>query len=193
MEQDAESETETGLTGQVLVAMPQMEDERFARSVIYIVAHSHNGAMGLVLNRLVEAVSFPSLLEQLGVECTAPDAAPNIHFGGPVETQRGFVLHSADYHQESTVNIRSSICITATVEILRDIADGCGPESSILALGYAGWAPGQLEAEIQRNGWLHVPGDTDLVFHTQIPKMWQTAIAKMGFDPAMLSSQFGHA
>ena len=182
-----------GLTGQVLVAMPQMEDERFARSVVYVVAHSQNGAMGLVLNRLVEAVSFPSLLEQLGVECTAPDAAPNIHFGGPVETQRGFVLHSADYRQESTVNIRSSICITATVEILRDIADGCGPECSILALGYAGWAPGQLEAEIQHNGWLHVPADTDLVFHTQIPKMWQTAIAKLGFDPFMLSTQSGHA
>ncbi len=186
-------DAEVGLTGQVLVAMPQMEDERFARSVVYIVAHSQNGAMGLVLNRLVEAVSFPSLLEQLGVECTALDAAPNIHFGGPVETQRGFVLHSADYRQESTVDIRSSICITATVEILRDIADGCGPECSILALGYAGWAPGQLETEIQRNGWLHVPADTDLVFHTQVPKMWQQAIAKMGFDPSMLSAQSGHA
>jgi len=181
------------LTGQVLVAMPQMEDPRFARSVVYICAHTPDGAMGLVVNKLVDSVTFPDLLEQLNLQVTRPDRGIHVHFGGPVETGRGFVLHSADYVQDATLVIDQNVALTATVDILKAIADGTGPHNSLLALGYAGWAPGQLDAELQENGWLSVPADDEILFGTALESKWERAMAKIGIDFSKLSGNAGHA
>ncbi len=180
------------LTGQLLIAMPGMGDPRFAKSVIYMCAHSGDGAMGLVVNRELESLKFSDLLEQLGVDKGDVGDMP-VHFGGPVETGRGFVLHSADYKQEGTLIVDDSIALTATVDILRAIADGAGPQRRLLALGYAGWAPGQLESEIQANGWLNVPADDEIVFGQKLDDKWRRAIGKLGIDASMLSSEAGRA
>ncbi len=182
-----------GLAGQLLVAMPQMQDPRFARTVIYLCAHTPEGAMGLVVNRLVQSITFPDLLEQLGVEPAIAGSEIRVHFGGPVESGRGFVLHTADYKREGTLPINSSIALTATVDILRDIARGTGPRQRLLALGYAGWGPGQLDAEIQANGWLQVPADEQLVFGRDLDAKWQQALAKLGVEHGRLSGEAGHA
>lgn len=181
------------LTGHVLVAMPQMEDPRFSRSVVYICAHTPDGAMGLVVNKLVESVNFPDLLEQLNLKSDADNDSIHVHFGGPVETGRGFVLHSADYVQDETLVIDDNMALTATVDILKAMADGNGPNSSLLALGYAGWAPGQLDQEIQANGWLSVQADEDLIFSSALETRWELAMAKMGIDFSKLSGAAGHA
>jgi putative transcriptional regulator len=193
MERNEQSPSESTLTGQLLVAMPQMADPRFTRTVIYLCAHSAEGAMGLVVNRLIESLTFPSLLEQLGLEAEDTAADMPIHFGGPVESSRGFVLHSADYLQDSTLVIDDEIALTATIDVLRAIAAGGGPRRRVLALGYAGWAPGQLDAEIQANGWMLVPADFDLVFGIDNDGKWQSALAKIGIDLSLLSSEAGHA
>jgi putative transcriptional regulator len=184
--------TEDTLTGQLLVAMPHMADPRFARSVVYLCAHSGEGAMGLVVNRLIDSLSFESLLEQLGVEATVPADMP-VHFGGPVESSRGFVLHTTDYVQDSTLLIDDEIALTATIDVLKAIAAGEGPKQRVLALGYAGWAAGQLDAEIQANGWLLVPADLDLVFGNGNDTKWTRSLAKIGVDLTLLSSEAGHA
>ena len=184
---------ETSLTGHLLVAMPQMSDPRFTRTVVYLCAHSAEGAMGLVVNRLVESLTFESLMAQLGLESDGTGDAMPIHFGGPVESSRGFVLHSADYVQESTLVIDEDIALTATIDVLKAIAAGEGPRRRVLALGYAGWAPGQLDAEIQANGWLLVPADPDLVFGLDNAAKWERALAKIGIDLSLLSSEAGHA
>ena len=181
------------LTGQLLIAMPAMPDQRFQRSVIYICAHNPDGAMGLVVNRLIDSLTFSSLLSQLGVEAEGGPADMPVHFGGPVESSRGFVLHSSDYLQDSTLVIDDDIALTATIDVLKAIARGAGPRHRVLALGYAGWAPGQLDAEIQANGWLLVPADLDLVFGGENDAKWQRAIAKIGIDLSLLSSEAGHA
>lgn len=181
------------LTGQLLVAMPQMLDPRFAKTVIYICAHTEDGAMGLVVNKLLENISFPDLLEQLDLETKGPGRDIRVHFGGPVETGRGFVLHTTDYVQGATMVVDDRVALTATTDILRDIADGDGPRNSLLALGYAGWGPGQLDTEIQANGWLSVAADDALVFETSPETMWQGALAKIGIDVSMLSGDAGHA
>src|SRR5919106_1442530 len=193
MERIEQSSSESTLTGQLLVAMPQMADPRFTRTVIYLCAHSAEGAMGLVVNRLIESLTFPSLLEQLGLEAEDAAADMPIHFGGPVESSRGFVLHSADYLQDSTLVIDDDIALTATVDVLKAIASGNGPKERVLALGYAGWAAGQLDAEIQANGWLMVPADHELVFGLDNDTKWERAIAKLGVDLSLLSSEAGHA
>jgi putative transcriptional regulator len=185
--------TQSSLAGQLLVAMPQMTDPRFARSVVYLCAHSAEGAMGLVINRLIDSLTFDSLLEQIGVERTATGDSLPIHFGGPVESSRGFVLHTTDYLQDSSLVIEDEIALTATIDVLKAIAQGDGPRRRVLALGYAGWAPGQLDAEIQANGWLLVPADLDLVFGLDNEAKWQRAIAKLGIDLSLLSSEAGHA
>ena len=184
---------ESSLAGQLLVAMPQMADPRFARSVVYLCAHSADGAMGLVINRLIDSLTFDSLLEQIGVERTPADGSLPIHFGGPVESSRGFVLHTTDYLQDSSLVIEDEIALTATVDVLKAIAQGDGPRRRVLALGYAGWAAGQLDAEIQANGWLLVPADPDLVFDPDNEAKWERAIAKIGIDLSLLSSEAGHA
>lgn len=173
--------------------MPQMTDPRFARTVVYICAHTADGAMGLVLNRQIESVTFPDLLRQLKID--APEAGGEIRvmFGGPVETGRGFVLHSSEYKQDSTVMVSGSVGLTATMEILRDIARGTGPQRSVLALGYAGWGPGQLDHEIQDNGWLIAPADDHLLFGHDLDSKWDAALAKIGVSPMLLSGDAGHA
>jgi putative transcriptional regulator len=193
MGQPSSISTETSLTGQLLVAMPNMADPRFSRSVVYLCAHSADGAMGLVVNRLIDSLSFDSLLEQLGVELETLDSEMPVHFGGPVESSRGFVLHSTDYLQDSTLVIDDDIALTATVDVLKAIARGEGPAQRVLALGYAGWAPGQLDAEIQANGWLLVPADHQLVFGLDNQGKWQQAMAKLGIDLSLLSNEAGHA
>lgn len=181
------------LTGQLLIAMPQMADPRFAQTVIYMCAHSEDGAMGLVINRQIESISFPGLLKQLEIEAPSADDQIRVMFGGPVETGRGFILHSPDYVQDSTMLIDEKLGLTATMDILKDMASGSGPRHSLLALGYAGWAPGQLDHEIQANGWLHAPADQDLIFAEDIGSKWDRALASLGISSAMLSGDAGHA
>jgi putative transcriptional regulator len=189
------------LDGQMLIAAPAMQDERFSKSVIYICAHSSEGAMGIVVNQPAANISFPDLLVKLDVIPAAdliqlPGRAGGVKVlkGGPVETERGFVLHSADFFIEnSTLPIDDGICLTATLDILKAIARGSGPASALLALGYAGWAPGQLETEIHTNGWLHCSADSDLIFGTDIEAKYDRALKKIGVSPGMLSSDVGHA
>jgi len=189
------------LDGQMLIAMPTMRDERFARSVIYVCAHSTEGAMGIVVNQPAGNINFPDLLVQLDIIPEAdliqlPSAAGDIRVlkGGPVETGRGFVLHTADFFiEDSTLPIDDGVCLTATLDILKAIAHGNGPVSAVLALGYAGWAAGQLESEIQDNGWLHCAADSDLIFGRDVELKYDRALRKIGIDPRMLSSEAGHA
>jgi putative transcriptional regulator len=188
------------LDGQMLIAMPSMGDERFSRSVIYVCAHSTEGAMGIVVNQPAANISFPDLLVQLDVIPAADviqlptGAGVAVLKGGPVDTQRGFVLHSSDFFIEnSTLPIDDGICLTATLDILKAIARGSGPRNAILALGYAGWAPGQLENEIQHNGWLHCSADPELIFGKDVGGKYTRALKKIGIDLGMLSSEAGHA
>lgn len=185
--------TDGYLTGQLLLAMPAMEDPRFVRAVIYICAHTADGAMGLLINRRCSTISFPGLLEQLEIDIRGTAPHIPIYSGGPVETGRGFVLHSADYVQDSTLVVSETIALTATVDILTAIAESRGPRSSLIALGYAGWGPEQLENEIQRNGWLTAEADEELIFNTEMQMKWPRAMAKIGVDVSMLSSDAGHA
>jgi putative transcriptional regulator len=189
------------LDGQMLIAMPVMEDPRFAHSVIYMCAHSSEGAMGIVVNHPAGTIDFPELLVQLdiiqkGDQIKLPENAGSMKVlkGGPVETGRGFVLHSSDFFiKDATLPIDDGICLTATVDILKAIAKGAGPKHAILALGYAQWAPGQLENEIQENGWLHCPADPELVFGRDSDEKYLRALRKIGIDPGMLSNEAGHA
>jgi putative transcriptional regulator len=182
------------LAGQLLVAMPQMQDPRFARSVVYLCAHSGEaGAMGLVINKLLGSLTMGELFAQLEIEPGRANRSRPVHFGGPVEAGRGFVLHSADYREEASIVVGDNIAVTATLEILRAIGKGGGPSRCLLALGYAGWGPGQLDAEIQGNGWLSVAADQEIVFGGDLDGKWQRAMAKLGIDLSMLSTDAGHA
>jgi len=182
------------LDGQMLIAMPAMGDERFSRAVIYICAHSSEGAMGIIVNQPAPNINFPDLLVQLEVIpenelIKLPPTAGSMKVlkGGPVETGRGFVLHSADFFIEnSTLPIDDGICLTATLDILKAIARGDGPQSAVLALGYAGWAPGQLETEINQNGWLHCAADLELIFGQDTEHKYTKALRKIGIDLGML-------
>lgn len=181
------------LDGHLLVAMPTMGDPRFTRSVVYICAHTADGAMGLVINKLIDSLTFPDLLQQLGIEARGLGQQIRVHFGGPVESARGFVLHSTDYIHDATMVVDDHIALTATVDVLKAMASGTGPSKSLLALGYAGWAPGQLDAEIQANGWLLCPADEDIVFGPDIGHKWNQAIRKIGIEVGKLSTEAGHA
>lgn len=189
------------LDGQFLIAMPSMLDGPFARTVVFICAHSADGAMGITINQPARQITFHDLLVQLdiipeGPEIRLPGPAGNmqVHRGGPVETGRGFVLHSSDYFIESsTLPIDEHISLTATLEILKAIANGSGPESALLALGYAGWSPGQLDDEIRANGWLHCPAMPELIFDTRLDNKYDRALSLLGVHPAQLSSEAGHA
>jgi putative transcriptional regulator len=185
----------------MLIAMPSMRDERFTRTLIYVCAHSSEGAMGIVVNQPAANIKFPDLLVQLEVISASdriqlPPSADAVQVlkGGPVEPSRGFVLHSSDYFIEnSTLPIDDGICLTATLDVLKAIANGDGPGSALLALGYAGWAPGQLENEIQGNGWLHCSADPDLLFGADVGNKYDRALRKLGINAGMLSSEAGHA
>ncbi|MDX2258428.1 MAG: YqgE/AlgH family protein [Hyphomicrobiaceae bacterium] len=190
------------LDGQLLIAMPTMTDPRFVRSVIYMCAHSEEGAMGLIINQKSPNLSFLELLGRLDIIPEGTGAAlaegalqgKPVHVGGPVETGRGFVLHSDDYRiADTTLTVTDGVCLTATVEILRAIARGGGPSRSLLALGYAGWSAGQLESELQANGWLTCPADAGLVFSDDTTTTYQRALAKLGIDPSHLVADAGHA
>ena len=183
----------TYYTGHLLAAMPQMEDPRFERSVIYLCAHNAEGAMGLLVNRLFDAITFPDLLEQLNIETGPKTEQIRVHFGGPVESGRGFVLHSADYTEKDSLTVGDNLALTATLEILRAIGRGEGPRKSLLALGYAGWGPGQLDSELQQNGWLHAPADEAILFDVDLESKWQRALGKLGVELSMLSGDAGHA
>ena len=185
----------------MLIASPGMQDERFTRSLIYVRAHSSEGAMGIVVNRPAAHISFPELLVKLDVipasdKIQLPTSAGDVTVlkGGPVETERGFVLHSADFFIEnSTLPIDEGICLTATLDILKAIARGDGPASAILALGYAGWSPGQLEEEMVRHGWHVTPGSDSLLFETPPISRWQAAFAEAGVDARLLTTEGGEA
>ena len=189
------------LEGQLLIAMPAMADKRFARSVIYMCAHSAEGAMGLIINQRAPNINFPDLLMRLQLlDEDEEDAVPPelmhmaIHLGGPVEPERGFVLHSSDYFTpSSTLPISDDVCLTATTDILKALAAGQGPDRAILALGYAGWAPGQLESEIHANGWLSCAADLEIVFGSEIDEKYERALFKLGIDPTHLVNAAGHA
>jgi putative transcriptional regulator len=181
------------LAGQLLVAMPGMTDPRFEKTVIYMCAHNADGAMGLVVNRPIESMTFPEMLEQLGIPGGNDSNAIRVLFGGPVEQARGFVLHSPDYLQDASMVVDDKVALTATIDILRAIASGAGPRNRLLTLGYAGWGPGQLDTEILHNGWLNVGADDELVFGEDLDAKWERAMAKIGVDPRMLSDNAGHA
>jgi putative transcriptional regulator len=191
----------TSLEGQFLIAMPALREGPFARSVVYMCAHRDDGAMGIVINQRAEEIDFGRLLAQLDIvpETEAirlPPRAQSVRVlrGGPVETGRGFVLHSSDYGvNDSTVKIGEHVCLTATLDILRAIAMGTGPAQAVLALGYAGWASGQLESEILANGWLTCPADPRLIFDPDFDRKYDRALAIIGVDEGMLSSDAGHA
>jgi putative transcriptional regulator len=187
--------------GQMLIAMPSMEDPRFTRSVIYMCAHSSDGAMGLIINQHAPNLDFVELLKQLNITSDEdsihlPHALRDkaVHLGGPVESGRGFVLHSADYYSnDSTLPIDDGVCLTATIDILRAIARGDGPEQALLALGYAGWGPGQLESEFHANGWLHCPASAEILFDDNVKLKYERALRTIGIDAAHLVGQSGHA
>ena len=181
------------LTGQLLVAMPSMQDPRFARSVICLCAHSSDGAMGIVLNKPLDSLTFDDLLKQLDLDPIPPQRRIRLMAGGPVENGRGFVLHTTDWATEGSLAVQPGLALTASVDILKAIAGGGGPREGVLALGYAGWGPGQLESEIQQNAWLSVPADERLLFGAAPDTLWREALAKLHIDPALLSGVAGRA
>ena len=181
------------LSGQFLAAMPAMGDPRFEKSVIYICAHSEDGAMGLVINQPLEELKFPDILDQMGIEPTPACDEITVHCGGPVESARGFVLHSSDYQMEGTLVVDESVALSATTDILKAIAYGTGPKQSLMALGYAGWGAGQLDEEIMNNAWLNIPGDGALLWSPQDETKWDQALGTLGISPAMLVADAGHA
>ena len=201
-EQQKPSMLPSSLEGQFLVAMPSLKGPFFERSVVYLCSHSEDGAMGLVVNQISSQITFPDLLRQVDVldddddaiNLPLPARQMQVLDGGPVDQGRGFVLHSADYQLESsTLAVSNEICLTATLEILRALAEGRGPRSALLTLGYAGWSPGQLEEELQSNSWLTCDADSALLFECAPSDLYERSLAQMGIDLSMLSSEAGHA
>lgn len=188
----------TSLDGKILIAMPGMSDPRFEHALVFLCAHSEQGAMGLIINKAAPLMYFSDLVDKLDI-ATDPRSIPEdvmrkpVLYGGPVEQFRGFVLHSTDYFSaEASLPISPEVALTATVDVLRAIARSKGPERALLALGYSGWGPGQLEDEIQHNGWLHCEADEGLLFDSNIDGKYTRALAKIGVDPSMLSGDVGH-
>jgi putative transcriptional regulator len=192
-EPDALPDPTDFLTGQLLIAMPAMADPRFAQSVIYVCAHTPEGAMGLVLNRPLQRPRFDDLLRQLEVAPLPPARRIRLCAGGPVDNARGFVLHTADWTGEGSLRVVDGLALTASLDVLKAIAEGGGPREGLLALGYAGWGPGQLDAEIQQNAWLSVPADETIVFDGDHDTKWRRALGKLHIDPLLLSGDAGHA
>lgn len=184
----------TTLDGKLLIAMPGMSDPRFDHSVIFMCSHSSDGAMGLIVNKPADDLKFNDLLKQLNIEASSNARSVRVHLGGPMEYGRGFVLHSADYaSNESTLDVSDDFGMTATLDVLEDISQGSGPEKCILAMGYSGWGPGQLEDEIARNGWLICDAERDIVFGRNDDGKWGAALGTLGIDPLLLSADGGRA
>lgn len=181
------------LVGKCLVAMPALEDSNFHRTVVYVCAHTAEGAMGLVVNRTIDQLSFDDILEQMNITPSVATDQIRVHFGGPVEAARGFVLHTADYRDEGTLPVDSNISLTATAEVLKDIASGQGPRQSLMVLGYAGWGSGQLDTELKENAWLICQPDEDILFGTATRDKWMLAMDRMGIDMSRLVDTAGHA
>lgn len=182
------------LTGKLLIAMPGMSDPRFAQAVIYMAAHSADGAMGLIVNKPVAGMTFADVMDRLSDDIAPASANLRVHIGGPVETERGFVLHSDEYRSAmQTLGVAGGFALTATVDILEDIAAGKGPDKAQLMLGYAGWGPDQLETELGMNGWLTCEAETSLVFDLPDADKWAAAVKSLGVDPTGLSAAAGHA
>lgn len=182
------------LTGKLLIAMPGMGDLRFEHSVVFLCSHGDEGAMGLIVNKPAEDLKLSQLLEQLEIKPAPPGRDMVVHFGGPVESSRGFVLHSPDYTSNlQSMKISDEFSMTATLDVLEDIAIGSGPERALMMLGYAGWGPGQLESEIAMNGWLTTDASAELVFELNDVEKWEGALRTLGVDPLTLSASAGHA
>ena len=181
------------LTGQIIVSMPSLEDERFYKTVIYICAHSSEGSMGIIINKKIDYDLYPDLLQQLGIDKPLNNKKLFIRYGGPVESGRGFVLHSDDMMRKETLNIDKGVALTSTAEFFDDLSKGKGPKNCILALGYAGWQPGQLEHEIMRNSWMSLSVDNSFLFDDEVSRKWSQAYKLMGIDPNSLSFQSGNA
>lgn len=195
MTEEAQSKQDLSgyLTGQFLLAMPHMQDPRFEKTVIYICGHDTKGAMGLVVNKNLGHLTLKGLLEYLNIPQESIKRDLPIYFGGPVDTGRGFVLHSDDFSHAGTISLGHHIALTATVDVLQSIAEGNGPRDCLLAMGYVGWAAGQLDAELHSNRWLQVEADSEILFHVPLEKKWEKAIAKLGIAPEVLSEEFGQA
>lgn len=194
MTDDVSDNPTLDLDGKLLIAMPSMGDPRFEHSVILICSYSDKGAMGLILNKPSAEIRMSDVLDQLDIAPTSESAEMTVHYGGPVETGRGFVLHSRDYASSlNTLAVSDTYGMTATLDILEEIARGQGPENALMMLGYAGWGPGQLEAEIARNGWLTADAPASLVFQVPAGQMWAAALESLGIDPLTLSATAGHA
>jgi putative transcriptional regulator len=180
------------LSGQLLLAMPGIGDPRFEKAVIAMCVHDENGALGIGLGRIVPRITFHALLKQLDID---PGVAPDvpIHLGGPVEPQRGFLLHSPDWGGQESVGVAGRWTLTATLDILKAIAEGRGPTRWIAALGYAGWGAGQLEQELCGNGWFPTPGDERLLYECDVNSRWAAAFQSAGVDPRLLTADFGTA
>jgi len=181
------------LTGQIIVSMPSLEDERFYKTVIYICAHSSEGSMGIIINKKIDYDLYPDLLQQLGIDKPLNNKKLFIRYGGPVESGRGFVLHSDDKVGKETLNIDKGVALTSTAEFFDDLSKGKGPKNCILALGYAGWQPGQLESEIMRDSWTSLSVDNSFLFDDEVSRKWSQAYKLIGIDPNSLSVQSGHA
>ncbi|WP_010297935.1 YqgE/AlgH family protein [Candidatus Odyssella thessalonicensis] len=194
MDQEDEQIGRGFLTGKLLIAMPFQEDPRFSQSVIYICGHDDTGAMGIMVNKPLLTVDFSDLLEQLGIEFSKK-MVPNIpvFYGGPVEIGRGFVLHTLEYGSDSTVGISGNFALTATLDVLRALANNHGPAHTVVALGYVGWGAGQLEQEINSNGWLIIDATIDLVFQQDYQELWRSAMLSIGIEPNSIAIEFGHA
>jgi len=187
-------EGENFLEGKLLIALPGMSDPRFERSVIFMCAHSLDGAMGIMINRAVDGLRFRELMDKLELQVSPGARDMPILYGGPVETGRGFVLHSGDYESaDSTLPVSEDISLTATVEILRALGEGKGPRNALFALGYAGWGPGQIEDEIRANGWIHCDTDSGILFDSHLSLKWSSALRKLGIDASGLTAHAGQA
>jgi putative transcriptional regulator len=184
----------TNLTGKMLIAMPGMGDPRFEHSVVFMCDHSGDGAMGLIINKPAKDLDIPTLLSQLDIDMQADLSGHSAHFGGPVETGRGFVLHSPDYRSiVTTLDVRDDVHMTATLDILEDLARGLGPARWLMMLGYAGWSAGQLEGEIVANGWLVCDATPELIFDVEDSKKWEAALESIGVPAFALSAEGGRA
>jgi putative transcriptional regulator len=182
------------LEGKLLIALPGMPDPRFEKSVIFVCAHSGDGAMGIIINKKVEGLAFRDMMKKLEIRVGASTPNAPVLFGGPVQTGRGFVLHSGEFEgNDSTLSVTDDISLTATLDVLRAIAQGNGPHQSLFALGYAGWDGGQIENEIRANGWVHCDADNALVFDSDLDSKWSGALKKLGIDASGLSALTGRA
>ena len=181
------------LTGQLLISMPSLQDERFFKTVIYLCAHSNDGAMGIIINKKIDYDLYPDLLEQLGIDKPMDNKKLFIRYGGPVESGRGFILHSDEIIQKESLSIDSGIALTSTAEFFENLSKGKGPKNSILALGYAGWGAGQLEKEIIANSWMTLSADSKFLFDEEVNNKWSQAYNLLGIDPNKLSHHSGNA